>query len=159
MKKYKHGIAVMRLQPLHKGHEALINKMKDECEDVTILIGSADKKRTFANPFTINERHDMLTPYSVHSISLVDINRPDIWVKYVLGTTLLICPNKPIPDVYYAGSMEDAELFRIEGFPIELLIRKKYSGTEVRNTMAKGGNKWRAMLPQHSQIIVEKYLK
>ena len=43
MKKYKLGMILGRFQIFHKGHESIINKALELCDEVIILIGSADK--------------------------------------------------------------------------------------------------------------------
>lgn len=52
------GVVLARLQPIHNGHIALINKAANENDEVHVFIGSADKfnKR---NPIPIHMRHDL----------------------------------------------------------------------------------------------------
>lgn len=51
MKQFKKGLILGRFQTLHKGHEYIIDKALDLCEEVLILIGSSDKSGTIENPF------------------------------------------------------------------------------------------------------------
>jgi cytidyltransferase-like protein len=46
MKKYKLGMYLGRFQPFHNGHKAIVDKMLEECEEVVIVVGSADKMGT-----------------------------------------------------------------------------------------------------------------
>ena len=61
MKKYKCGLYIGRFQPIHIGHESIIRKMLDECEQVIIAIGSLQESGTKRNPFTFEQRVDLIT--------------------------------------------------------------------------------------------------
>lgn len=43
---YRHGLAVMRAQPLHIGHEKVIRDMLAKCGKVTIILGSIQEQGT-----------------------------------------------------------------------------------------------------------------
>lgn len=60
-KKYKYGLYIGRFQPIHIGHESIIRKMLNECERVIIAIGSAQESGTTKNPFTFEQRADLIT--------------------------------------------------------------------------------------------------
>ena len=54
----KIGVILARLQPIHNGHLALIQKASEENDEVHVFIGSADKFNE-RNPIPIKMRHDM----------------------------------------------------------------------------------------------------
>ena len=58
--KYKHGLCVMRAQPFHIGHQKIIDKMLQECELVTIALGSIQESHTERNPFDYSTRRQMI---------------------------------------------------------------------------------------------------
>lgn len=60
MKKYKNAVVIMRAQPLHNAHLELISKASEQAENIVILIGSSKQPRTVKNPFTFDERKDMI---------------------------------------------------------------------------------------------------
>lgn len=60
MKKYKNGVFLARMQPLHVAHIFLTEEALKECENVYICLGSANKKDMIRNPFTVGFRRDML---------------------------------------------------------------------------------------------------
>ena len=60
MKKYKNGVFLARMQPLHVAHIFLVEEALAECDTVHICLGSANKKSTLRNPFTVEFRRDML---------------------------------------------------------------------------------------------------
>ncbi|EJW13914.1 nicotinamide mononucleotide adenylyltransferase [Paenibacillus alvei] len=45
---------------LHAGHEHLINSAKEKCENLLVLVGSAQESGTTRNPFDIKKRVDMM---------------------------------------------------------------------------------------------------
>lgn len=61
MKKYNYGLYIGRFQPLHIGHESIIRTMLDECQRVIIAIGSSQESGTKRNPFTFEQREDLIT--------------------------------------------------------------------------------------------------
>jgi cytidyltransferase-like protein len=54
------GVFVARMQPLHKSHEYLIRESLKDNDKTYVFVGSADKARNKRNPFTIEERMDLI---------------------------------------------------------------------------------------------------
>lgn len=59
-KPYDILVFIGRFQPLHKGHQAVIDRALEMAERVLVLIGSAGKARSVRNPFTFEERYNMI---------------------------------------------------------------------------------------------------
>ena len=59
-KKYDTIVYIGRFQPLHNSHLAVIKKALLQAEKVLVLIGSSNQPRTAKNPFTFQERSDMI---------------------------------------------------------------------------------------------------
>lgn len=55
-----HGFIISRLQGLHNGHIHLIEAAMEDCDHLTIIIGSANKARSIKNPWSVQERATML---------------------------------------------------------------------------------------------------
>ena len=53
------GFAVMRLQPLHKGHKKIIDLMLKENDKAILVIGSKDAQDE-KNPYSFKERLKMV---------------------------------------------------------------------------------------------------
>jgi len=119
------GLSVMRAQPFHKGHEAIINTMISECETVVVCLGSAQKSREKHDPWTIEERIDMIQRvYGAYNnkgeflgsrvkiIPLTDIGAatPQKWVSYIVEKIEKL--GLPEPTDYFTGSEFDAAWFR-----------------------------------------------
>ena len=94
--KYKHGLCIMRAQPFHIGHQKIIDQMLNECERVTIALGSIQEQGTERNPFNYTTRKKMIQNiYRSHPrydllkiIGLFDINNPAEWGEFVLDFLL-----------------------------------------------------------------------
>ena len=91
MKKYKLGMYLGRFQPFHNGHKSIVDKMLEECEEVVIVVGSADKMGTMQNPFPAWERMNMIgmvyRDKPVHIVALPDrpaITQDNRWGVYVM---------------------------------------------------------------------------
>ncbi len=59
-RKYDLAIFIGRLQPLHNGHVHNIEKGLELADNVLVILGSANQPRTPKNPFTVQERTDMI---------------------------------------------------------------------------------------------------
>ena len=58
--KFMRGLYIGRFQPYHLGHQAVLEKIAKEVEEIVIVIGSAQESHTPENPFTGGERMEMI---------------------------------------------------------------------------------------------------
>lgn len=56
----KVGVFLARMQPIHNAHLYMVEKACEECDEVTVILGSENKRDTLRNPFTIKKRREML---------------------------------------------------------------------------------------------------
>lgn len=109
------GLAIMRMQPPHRGHMNLINRMKQDCDTVIIAFGSTQLSRAVRNPFTFEQRVKMVRAVfsdGFKPLPLVDIDSQystDDWVDYVLEKIRKL--NLPAPTDFYTGSPQDAKWY------------------------------------------------
>lgn len=86
-KKFEKGYIIGTFQPLHKGQEYLIQEALKQCEHLTILVGSSNIGISLKNPFTFEQRKEMLE--SVYpdreKISIFPLNdsREIEWIDYI----------------------------------------------------------------------------
>lgn len=150
------GLIIGRFQPLHKGHLGAIREALVECNDLVVVIGSAELSHTRDNPFTAGERYQMLLSSldegeigRVHIIPVRDVNRYSVWVNHVESYV-------PPFDVVYSNNDLTRSLFSQAGYKAartKAYKPKEYSGTEIRRRIATGG-RWRHLVPAPvSQII------
>lgn len=167
-KKFKSGLAVMRAQPFHIGHQKLIDRMLRECEKVTIILGSVQEQGTDRNPYTYIERKQMIQKVyktaaeagKITVLGMFDINNPTQWADFVLDFLQESMPSVPRPDVYYAGSDYDAQWFRgaFEHIQIENRIDYSFpyvSGSMVRDMIKIGDKRWKDFVPKAIHDMIE----
>ncbi len=100
MYKYKSGVFLARMQPLHIAHLFLIEQAMKDCEEVWVVLGSSNKHDMLRNPFTLEFRTEVLkealsdSGYSKEDIDRIhifelpdwslenDVNEPIIWGRY-----------------------------------------------------------------------------
>lgn len=90
--KYKIGLVVGRFQPITAGQELLINTALQNCKTVVVLVTSADKKRTYKNPFSFEERKSMIEKtFSRHlsDIKILPMNDVDAINNADYGSKIL----------------------------------------------------------------------
>lgn len=147
MKKFKLGFTVGRFQLVHKGHEQLIDFGLKMCEKFVVLLGSSNVSRTKDNPFTFEERKEMLeTIYGdkIIVLPIVDIGIGYVpeWGRYLINTIKFNLGEEP--DFAIVGSELDREnwLPQYHGMSVFTVSRDiiKTSGTECREYLLKNGN-------------------
>ena len=144
------GLYIGRFQPYHLGHQAVLEKIAEEVDEIVIVIGSAQESHTAENPFTGGERMGMIyaalgkTELRKRCIvtTLQDINRNSLWVTHLQSMV-------PCFDVVYSNNPLVVRLFS----EAKVLVKKPpmyqrdlYSGTAIRNLMRQGGN-WTDLVP------------
>lgn len=88
-KAFRLGLLVGRFQTLHKGHEQIILKAQQVCEEVAVLVGSSQESGTVKNPYSYELRCEMLSAVFGNTLRIFPL--PDIgvgnnpaWGAYVL---------------------------------------------------------------------------
>ncbi|WP_144629897.1 bifunctional nicotinamide-nucleotide adenylyltransferase/Nudix hydroxylase [Bordetella genomosp. 13] len=121
------AVYIGRFQPLHNGHLALLRQALDLAAHVAVVIGSAHQARTPKNPFTWQERADIIRlalPEAdrarVHFLPIRDYYDEARWVEAVradvagLGTRLGLAAK---PAVSLVGHFKDATSGYLGRFP------------------------------------------
>ena len=119
-------IVLGRFQPLHNGHALLIEKaleMASENDKVTVAIGSASCQMEPRNPWTGDERKEMIESWSstVEVVLIDDIDDPPNWVEHASkfhGEGILVTSDKQTAELYRLSNWEviDVELENRENF-------------------------------------------
>ncbi len=151
------GLVIGRFQPLHKGHLAAIREALRACDDVVVVIGSAELSHTSENPFTAGERYQMLLSSledgerpRVHIIPVRDVNRYAAWVSHVESYV-------PPFDIVFSNSDLTRSLFSQAGYETrrtKAYNPKSYSGTEIRRRIVSN-EKWRNLVPEPVAMMIE----
>ena len=150
----KYGYIIGRFSPVTKGHEKLIEYALTKVDVLLILVGSADKKNTFRNPFSIETRMRLLTKIYKKEIEnkqiiLAPLNdlteETDIqggkWGKYLIQNVEKILKIKPDYSIYGEEESRKYWFNKEDVINIEDIILKRteedISATKVREIIAK----------------------
>jgi nicotinamide-nucleotide adenylyltransferase len=145
------GLYIGRFQPYHLGHQAVLEKIAEEMDEIVIVIGSAQESHTSQNPFTAGERMDMIYAALEQRgmrekccvVPLEDVNRNCVWVAYLQSMV-------PRFEAVYSNNPLVVRLFReaeVEVRSPPLYQRDLYSGTAIRRMM-QDGEDWSALVPE-----------
>jgi nicotinamide-nucleotide adenylyltransferase len=141
----RRGVAIGRFQPFHNGHLVLIRQILEDCDEVLVVVGSAQLNYTLANPFTAGERilmirralgEEGLDVSKIIIVPLVDEQSNARWFS-MLASML------PPFDILYSGNHLIVALAssHLEIRSPRFVRRKEYNGSYIRNRILKG-QKW-----------------
>ena len=176
------GLMVGRFQPLHRGHLKSINRMIQDCETAIICLGSAQRSREEHDPWTVEERQEMLKNVYGDRIKIKALNDlgavgPKEWTDYILSSLKKIDMKEPTD--YYTGSKFDSSwynhTFYLEGVSVidgnhsyitaDLQRRKLHlidrdmnpvpAATELRGFLQLRSDGWKEWVPAVNHELVE----
>lgn len=137
------ALLLARFQPLHLGHLHAIESAKKKFDEVIIAVGSSNKKNSNENPFSFEERKEMIKMCvpNTEVIGVEDMENDKDWCKNVL--------KKAEFDVVISNSSWVKKCFsgKKEVKDPDLLIPEIYNGTKIREKMAKGED-WKEFVPK-----------
>ena len=127
-------IVLGRFQPFHNGHVFLIERaleMAGTDGNVIVAIGSASCQMEPRNPWTANERKQMVQSWSkqVEVVLIDDINDPPNWVEHATkthGEGILVTSDKPTAELYREAGWEVID--------VDLTNRENFEGWRIRQT-------------------------
>lgn len=143
-----------RFQPFHMGHKAVVDTALQRAKKVGLVIGSDQQPRTARNPFTTNERVEMISAVypdevadgRIHFVPQVDhVYNLQRWIGGV-QTGIMKVANTPFtPDPVRTGLIghsKDHSSFYLKSFPtwdsLEVPNFNNLNATEIRNALLKG---------------------
>ncbi len=144
----KNALIVGRFQPFHKGHLTLIENLSRRYGEIYIIIGSATESGTLKNPFTVEERIEMIkraleargmTNFEISSVE--DFHDDKLWTTAIKKAFSF--------DVVYSRNPWTIECFRKNGVKArshKFFHERKYSGNEIRKRIKKGVS-WEDLIP------------
>ena len=151
------GLLIGRFQPFHLGHLDAVLFGLARAENLFICIGSSNKSNERKNPFSAEERREMILtsiePSITDRIKIFDV--PDVgdhekW-------TFEIDKTVPKYDIVFTNDEFTRTLFEkreISVISVILKDREKFSGTNIRNLIAYDRN-WRDLVPQGTRNVLD----
>ena len=142
------ALFVGRFQPFHMGHMLAIEEILRKHDHIIIIVGSARQHDTSENPFSVNERIEMmkmsLLARGIKDFeidSLEDFNDDKLWTSAVKDAYKF--------DAVYSQNPWTLECFRRNGVNVKkhrLYHKRKYSGVGIRKRIAEGRG-WKDLVP------------
>lgn len=152
------ALFVCRLQPLHFGHLHAIKKILEKYEFVLIAIGSSDASRQRSNPFSFDERKEMLTIVlkkenllaRCEIVGIPDIADDKKWTEEM---------EKHEFDVVVTGNNWTKKCLEgdYEIISPDFLEPEKYNATRIRNIIRLRGE-WKFLVPEGVYEFVKRKL-
>ena len=144
------GLFVGRFQPFHLGHLKAIEWILERCENVTVVIGSSQESFTERNPFTFEERKEMikrsLEKESVKEERYEIFGAPDVfncerWVRSIL--------DKAKFGVVFTRSLWVKQCFDLFEIAVkEHPMFERYSARKIRRMMMEEDKDWEELVPR-----------
>jgi nicotinamide-nucleotide adenylyltransferase len=157
----RRGLMLGRFQPFHRGHLALTKQILSECDELLIIIGSAQFNFIEKDPFSAGER--MLMIHEALKEAGVDLSRCYIipvandennarWLAYIRSMV-------PPFDVLYSGNDFVKYLARSQDSSIVIedpmfAEINEYNGTNIRRLMQEG-KPWEHLVPPAVAKVIQ----
>ena len=151
------GLLIGRFQPFHLGHLDAVLFGLSRAENLFICIGSSNKSNERKNPFSAEERREMITlsiePSITDRIKIFDI--PDVGdhEKWTFEIDKIV----PKYDAVFTNDEFTKTLFekrKISVISVVLKDREKFSGTNIRELIADDKN-WQDLVPQGTRKVLD----
>ena len=152
------GLLIGRFQPFHLGHLDAVLFGLSRTENLFICIGSSNKSNERRNPFSAEERREMIIssiePSMVDRLKIFDI--PDVGdhEKWTFEIDKIV----PKYDIIFTNDEFTKALFEkreMNVVPVELKDREKFSGTNIRELIADDEN-WQDSVPRGTKKVLDK---
>lgn len=149
----RRGLMLGRFQPFHNGHLALTKQILSECDELVIIIGSAQFNFIGKDPFSAGERllmiHEALKEAGVdlsrcYIIPVANDENNARWLAYIRSMV-------PPFDVLYSGNdfVKHLALYQDSSIIIKDPIfaeKDEYNGTNIRH-LIQNGKPWEHLVP------------
>jgi nicotinamide-nucleotide adenylyltransferase len=152
------GLLIGRFQPFHKGHLEAVKIGLSQVDNLWIGIGSSNKNHEKRNPFTAEERKEMIlssldskTLERVKIFFVPDTGDHERWTYHVDSIV-------PPYDMVFSNDEFTITLYKKRGksvFEVPLFRRDVISGTNIRELIA-GDKDWSDLVPEGTKQVLLK---
>ena len=154
----RNGLLIGRFQPFHLGHLHVLHYPLRSVDNLWIGIGSSNKHNERRNPFSVDERREMIIssiePSIIDSIKIFNIPDVDNHKKWAFHVDSIV----PKYDLVFTNDEFTHILFekhKSKVIPVPLKEREKFSGTNVRQLILDDKN-WQDLVPKGAKKVLEK---
>lgn len=150
------ALIIGRFQPFHNGHLYAVKTLCAEFETVLVGVGSAQYSGTPDNPFSFDERREMIQGClrdeglsNCRILRIDDLHDHPRWVAHVEGIAGKF-------DAVFSNDPLTERLFRERGFAVRemhYLNRESYMGKEIRRAILDG-RPWEELVPRATAQVL-----
>lgn len=148
-----------RFQPFHKGHLFLVDSVFKDCQELIIVVGSAQFNYLYTDPFTAGERILMIHSALLHSsipvercyiIPVINDENNSTWYAHLRSLV-------PEFHVLYSGNEFVKYLVgtQVQVQTPTFVKKRVYNGTNIRNLIARK-KQWNGLVPPSVALLIEK---
>ena len=152
------GLLIGRFQPFHLGHLDAVLFGLSRIENLFIGIGSSNKSNEKKNPFSAEERTEMIIssiePSMIDRVKIFNIPDMDNHEKWTFEIDQIVTKYSTV----FTNDEFTKTLFekrQINVIPVVLKDREKFSGTNIRQIITDNGN-WQDMVPQGTREVLNR---
>lgn len=155
LQKYDILVYIGRFQPFHKGHLSVINEALKYCNELVVVVGSSYASRSIKNPFTFEERREMILgslpeDENLNRIKVVPVRdyryNNQKWITAIQSAVGAATQWYDKPKIGLIGHSKDSSSFYLKMFPnwgnIEAPNYQGINATDIRNQVLDF--KWRS---------------
>ncbi len=147
MKDYDVAVFVGRFQPFHDGHKEILDYASTIATKVVVVIGSAGQPRSIKNPFTANERKEMIHFLGYNNVDCVAIRdqvyNDQKWVESIQEAVAFATRTLPWKDMGHKiaiiGHEKDESSFYLTMFPqwdfVPMPYNEAIDATQIRHLL------------------------
>ncbi|MEO9307291.1 MAG: nicotinamide-nucleotide adenylyltransferase [Nitrososphaera sp.] len=152
------GLLIGRFQPFHKGHLEAVHIGLSRVDNLWIGIGSSNKSYEKRNPFTAEERKEMilssLDPKTLERVKIFFVPDTGDHEKWTYHVDSIVPPY----DVVFSNDEFTITLYKKRNknvIEVPLLRRDVISGTNIREMIASGKD-WSDLVPEGTRKVLLK---
>lgn len=152
------GLLIGRFQPFHKGHLEAVKIGLSKVDNLWIGIGSSNKNNEKRNPFTADERKEMilssLDPKTLERVKIFFVPDTGDHEKWTYHVDSIVPPY----DVVFSNDEFTLTLYKKREknvFEIPLLRRDTISGTNIREMIVTDKD-WQDLVPEGTKQVLLK---
>lgn len=153
------GLLIGRFQPFHLGHLEALQFALSKVDKLWLGLGSSNKPMEKTNPFSVEERKQMIMSSIDDSIknkiSIYPIPDLDNHVKWIenIDTIVpdyqIVFSNDPMTEYLYSKR-------NVNVMTIPFFKRDQLSGTRLRD-LIKSDQKWDDLVPEGTKLLLQKF--
>lgn len=131
VKKYNIAVFILRGQPVHNAHIEIFKQAAELAENVVIIIGSANQPRTFKNPFSTQERSNLVRESFMNELpselakntrlhirtNIDTMYNDSAWVTRIQEIVKDVSDTMNAPTIAMIGHEKDSTSFYLKMFP------------------------------------------